>query len=342
MTDEIPQIRTKHPYIMYEMLKGSPEAMHRAIEQFKYFSDSAMKLPVYLTGIGTSYHGVSIAAYPFHSTQIIPIQSYELEHYGKPEGTIIALSHTGKTKTTVNAISKHRDRNHTIAISHYKETPLLNAADNKLVVDQPVDLSLCNTRSFFAGSMAVYCILSTRFKTEVSPDQIHASFMSNFDSIEEQAKAVVDQLNKPEKIFVLGAGPNLTTARETAQKFKEAVHLQSEGIELEEFNHGCTSVIDERTLVLIISSKTVEKRADQIRAACKLVGAPTVSINGTDKINIFTDPLSEDVSPYNNVAAGYFVAYYLALKAGINPDLLRMENQRYRAFDDVIFPPGEH
>lgn len=342
MTDEFPEIRVGHPYLMFEMLRKSPEAMLASIKQFSAIKDEGMVESVYLTGMGTSFHALCLAAYPFHSERVIPVQSYELEHFWDPSGSIIALSHTGKTKTTVDAISKHKRNNYTVGISHFKHSPLLRIADRALPIEQPPDLSLCNTKSFFAGSIAVYTMLQNLFGTNLSPMEIYASFSKDFRNMETRIKEVVEELSVPRHIFVLGAGPNLTAARELAQKLKESTHIHSEGIELEEFNHGCTSVIDDNSLLVILSSKKVKERVQRMVNACKLVGATTITINGPGVHELTTDPPSEDFSPYHNIALIYFLAYSLALKVGVNPDMLRMEDTRYREFDSIIFPPGEH
>lgn len=342
MTDEFPEIRKNHPYVMYEMLGKVPDAVRLATDQFQDITDNNVRFPIYLTGSGTSFHATSIASYPFHRPDVFAVQSYELKHYWNPTGTILALSHTGKTKATVDAVSAHRENNYTIGISHYKDSPLLKVSEKPITIEQSPDLSLCNTKSFFAGSIAVYSLLHNLIDTAVSPTEIYNSFSKDFPGLENQAKEVADRVSVPDRVFVLGAGPNFVSAREVAQKIKEATHIQAEGIELEEFNHGCTSVIDENSLLIIMSSKRVEERAKRISEACRIVGTKTVTVNGPGSYTLNTDPISEDFSPYHNIAALYFFAYYLSLKVGVNPDMLRMENNMYREFDSTVFPPGEH
>lgn len=342
MTDDFPEVRSQHPFLMYDMLLKIPESILSANKQFSDFRDERISGPLYLTGIGTSFHALYSAAYPFHNKAIFAVQSYELEHYWEPSGSIIALSHTGKTKTTVDAIARHKKDNYTVGISHFADSPLLKMTDRAIPIDQPPDLSLCNTKSFFAGSFAVYTVLHNLFETGLSPQKIYTSFSNDFRNMEKQVNDLVQDLSIPNRIFVLGAGPNLAAARELAQKLKEATHIHAEGIELEEFNHGCTSVIDEHSLLVILSSDKVEQRVQRIVSACRIIGTKTVTVNGHGDYELTTDPLTEDLSPYHNIALVYFLAYYLALKTGVNPDMLRMEDKRYREFDSVIFPPGEH
>jgi glucosamine--fructose-6-phosphate aminotransferase (isomerizing) len=343
MTDDIPEKRSGHPYIMYEMLMKSPKAMIQSAKQFTGIDLEGTKFPVFLTGNGTSYHAEMIASYPFCDDRIKLSQAFELLNYCEPKGTIAGLSHTGKTESTVSAVRKHAKGNFTIGVSYAAGSPLLNAVDLPLLIHQEPDRSLCNTMSFFGGSMAMYCLLrSITGKTPKEPSELAESFEKAFPKTGQQSVKIVDNLAIPDKIFVLGAGPNLPSARETAQKIKEASHIFSEGIELEEFNHGCTSLIDSRSLLIIYSSERVAKREEDIVRACRSTGTRVITINGSSDLNLDIDVLDEAHSPFNYISAGYFIAYYLALKSGVNPDLLRFDEPGYREYDSIVFPPGSH
>ncbi len=132
------------------------------------------------------------------------------------------------------------------------------------------------------------------------------------------------------------------TAREGAQKIKEATHVHAEGIDLEEFNHGCTAVIDDHSLIIIISNRKNEERAAQIVEASKYVGTKTMVINGDGDYSFYNEDIDEYFSPFLNIIPLYYLAYHLAVAKGINPDYLRFEDSRYRKYDDTVFPPGAH
>lgn len=155
-------------------------------------------------------------------------------------------------------------------------------------------------------------------------------------------KSIVSELPEIHNIFVLGSGNNFFAARETAQKIKEATHIFAEGIELEEYNHGCTSLTGKGTLLINICNREDLKRVREINSGIRLVGAKSIGIGGEGDYEVDLDVRNSFELPVESVIYTYFLAYHLALKLGINPDLLRFDEKEYYDFDMVIFPPGQH
>lgn len=345
MTDDLPEVRKSHPFVMYEMMKDTPNGIKSTLERVKNFDPSLLAGPIYFTGNGTAYHSAVIGAQILHSSDK-PwhiIQAYELEKYGKPAGTVIGVSHTGKTKSTVDAMRKASITAATLGITHYDRSPLTEVSRYSLVIGNSPDLSLCNTKTFFDNVFAVMHLSSLYGEIPVDLEKLAHEVNDAIANLDSVVEGIARELKDVNDIFVLGAGPNFTAARESAQKIKEATHIHAEGIELEEFNHGCTAVIDDKSLVIIIETPTVRERSQDIVRACRTVGTRTVVINGQGDYSITTpDAGNEYLSPVINIVPLYYLAYYLAVAKGINPDYLRFEEEAYLKYDQVVFPPGAH
>lgn len=345
MTDDLPEVRSRHPYLMYEMLKDTPAGMKKTLEILKKEDFDFLSDKLFITGNGTAYHSSTLGAQVLWNSGMHwrSIQSYELEHYYKPSGTLIGFSHTGKTKSTVDSLKIAGNDVKKVGISHYANTPLFHASNHQILIGNSPDLSLCNTKAFFDNAFASLEISNVYGDLSIDTNGFMEQVSRSIINMERPVKEAVDELRKPKDIFVLGAGPSLIAAREAAQKLKESTHLHAEGIELEEFNHGCTSVIDDKSLVIIINSKEVNSRTSDIVNACKTVGTQTMVINGNGDQTI---ELEETQDPYLFPIAAmvplYYTAYYLALKLGVNPDYLRFEDKRYLEYDNIVFPPGAH
>ncbi len=345
MTDELPEIRKGHPYVMYEMLRSTGKGIDSTQDKMDKFDYSLIKGPLTFTGNGTAYHSGIIGAQILSgsSADWRVIQAYELEKFSHASGTVAAISHTGKTKSTVDAIRKVSGNCRTVAITHYENSPLVEECDNSIVIGDFPDRSLCNTKAFFDNVFAVMSIASRYGGVETDIAGLAAKVKASVDSLDSVVKDIASDLGGIESIFVLGAGPDYAVAREAAQKLKEATHLHAEGIELEEFNHGCTSVIDDRTLVVIIESEIVSERSQDIVRACREVGTKTLVLNGNGDYTISTAATGNVLlDPVIHVVPLYYLAYHLALVKGINPDYLRFEDERYLRYDKVVFPPGAH
>lgn len=345
MTDDLPEVRKNHPYLMYEMLIQTPAGIRKTLEIMKGVDYSFLTDSLYFTGNGTAYHSSTLGAQILWDSKKDwkSIQAYELEHYHHVKGTLVGFSHTGKTKSTVDAVNGVGSDVKTVGISHYPDTPILKAADHGLVIGDSPDMSLCNTKAFFDNVFAALEIARVFGEVEVDTEAFADLIENEIHDQEKPVSEAIESLRVPRDIFVLGAGPSYIAAREAAQKIKESTHLHAEGIELEEFNHGCTSVIDDKSLVIIINSPEVNKRTSDIVKACKTVDTQTLVINGAGDQSIKVRvPENQYLYPVSAMVALYYMAYFLALKTGTNPDYLRFEDKRYLDYDNIVFPPGAH
>lgn len=345
MTDELPEVRKSHPYLMYEMLKDTPDGIRSTLKAMEKFPFDALKSPLYFTGNGTAYHSSLMGAQVLTGSRMEwhVVQAYELEKYMHPEGTVIGVSHTGKTKSTVDAVRKARESATTVGITHYADSPLVDASDHAMAIGNGPDRSLCNTKTFFDNVFAVMSIVNEYGVLGIDIKGLASKVIRAISDLDEPAAKIAEELGDVNRIFVLGAGPNYVSAREAAQKIKESTHLHAEGIELEEFNHGCTAVIDDETLVIIVETPTVRERSQDIVRACREVGTRTVVLNGQGDYTIQTpEEKDEYLAPVISMVALYYLAYHLAVVKGINPDYLRFEDEAYLNYDNVVFPPGAH
>ncbi len=345
MTDDLPEIRSGHPYLMYDMLRDTPNGIRKTLEIMKKVDYSFLTDDLFLTGNGTAYHSSTLGAQVLWDTKKTwkSIQSYELENYYSASGTLVGFSHTGKTKSTVDAMKSASGEVMKVGVSHYAGTPLLEASEHRIVIGNSPDMSLCNTKAFFDNAFASLEIANTYGNLGIDSMDFMNSVSKAIEELERPVSEAIEKLRKPNQIFVLGAGPSLIAAREAAQKIKESTHLHAEGIELEEFNHGCTSVIDDQSLVLIINSKEVNRRTLDIVNACRTVGTQSLVINGEGDLRLdVEEPSNRYLYPILAMVPLYYTAYYLALKTGVNPDYLRFEDKRYLDYDNIVFPPGAH
>ncbi len=342
MTDEIPQIRSNHPYIMYEMLKETPKALKTTLKNVANQEIDFRKGGITVTGNGTSFHAGTLGFQSISNEKSIwnHIQSYELENYRTPYSNIVAFSHTGKTYSTIQSIKKHVDK-FKVGVSHDPDSPLAHVVDKSIVIEE-MDLSLCNTKAFFDNALASLIIA----KKYESSDYDFSGFISmvekNLYRADSMMKSIVQEMGEVQNIFVLGAGNNYIAARETAQKLKEATHIHSEGIELEEYNHGCTSVTGNKTLLINICNRADIERVKQINEGIRFVGAKSLSIGGPGDFEVGLDARNTFELPIQAIAYTYFFAYYMAIKVGVNPDILRFDEKDYYDFDMSIFPTGQH
>ena len=128
------------------------------------------------------------------------------------------------------------------------------------------------------------------------------------------------------KIFFVGRGQDLITAKEGALKLKEITYKQAEAYAAGELKHGPIALIDSQSFVVVVATR--EEYLSRVRATVselKSRGAYTVGISsvgelGTDRTlklprleSCFLEPLLA-VLPLQNIALS------ASLCLGLNPD----------------------
>ncbi len=130
-----------------------------------------------------------------------------------------------------------------------------------------------------------------------------------------------------ERVLCAGIGIDLITARELALKLAEGARLQTAGLHLETLLHGHLAGEDAGTAVVLIDSDQesvrIARRAEIAEAALAAIGMPVLRL----AVPAFTDALSRLLA-----AAGALQALTLELvrARGLNPDLIRREEEPYR------------
>ena len=368
--------RTSHPFYTYDMIKGIPKAFDvtlDAVQSFEVKQELASDSPLYFTGNGTAFYAATLGSQILNLTNVewLVAQGFELDHYTRimpsnvKRGLAIGVSHSGITKTTVDALSFVKSRGaQTIGVTHFRDRPISKAVDKTLIVADGPDKSRCHTKTYVAAAAGVFGLLSSkllpsifgkdenlrRIRREFEADLLSKLELAIANAEEPARKAASELHRKVSKIFFAGAGPNIVTAREAALKIKETSYLGAEGMELEEMLHGPAMSFDSGTLVVIISPSgpSVERSSDLL-AAAKEIGATTLVVSDTTTLSfegadyMIRIPSSyEYLSPFLSIIPLYFFSYFLAVEKGNNPDYLRYLDQKYWDARNIIFPPGTH
>lgn len=355
--------RTSHPFYTYDMIKEIPKGVKSTLELIR---ESKLEFPsperLVFTGNGTAFYSAQMGS------QVLSLsradwkvaQAFELTNYEhwKQGGLAIGVSHSGITKSTLDALSLAKSNGaHVVGITHFPDRPISKVADKTFVIGDGPDKSRCHTKTYATSAAAVLELsLKLARPLEGELDSIRKQFEnelthkleSTVSSTEKPAREAARSYSKKiSKLFFTGAGPNLVTAREAALKIKESSFLSGEALELEEILHGPWQVFDPETLVIIIApSGPSQERARDLISACRKVGAKSIAVSDSSELDSdssFRIPsIHEHLSPFLSIIPLYFFAYFLAVSRGNNPDLLRYLDPKYWSARQIIFPPGTH
>jgi glucosamine--fructose-6-phosphate aminotransferase (isomerizing) len=283
-----------------------------------YLSLSAAKTWTYL--MGESARGIPSSE----------IWYYPSVTFSKLKPSLVAISRSGETTETINALRVFRDRyqEEGLVIGCYPESTMARSSQFPLMAPNAQETSIAQTRSFssmyiLSQLLAATAAKNAEFLKELAqlPDIFGRVIFKN----EELVKRIgVD--SKYQHFVFLGSGVNFGLASEAMLKMKEMSTSNSEVFSFMEFRHGPMSVISDQSLVIGFVSDTRKKDELQVLQEMKKLGAHTLALV-EDATAVNADYIIELESGISEVARGamylpllQLLGFYHSISKGLNPD----------------------
>jgi glutamine---fructose-6-phosphate transaminase (isomerizing) len=210
----------------------------------------------------------------------------------------------------------------TVAIVNVEGSPVADAADACLPLQAGREQSVAATKSFIVSLAASAALVAAwtqnaelTWAIKQLPQQLHEATQLAWPSF-------VEGLTGASSLYVLGRGPSLPIAAETALKLKETCALHAEAYSTAEVMHGPLELVEKGFPVLAYAQHDAAREGtlaavDRMRRA----GAH-VLVAGQDLTCIkATHPLLE---PILMVQTAYLAIEKLAVALGRNPDHPRL------------------
>jgi glutamine---fructose-6-phosphate transaminase (isomerizing) len=301
-------IRAQFPYWQAALLQPVPRLQARCIV---------------VTGCGTSYYLAQSLAVAFNAggQQAIAVPGAEWArrpecYLADPTGVlVIGLSRSGTTTETVQAIKASRARGwKTFAISCEPGSTILTAADDGLCL--PTD-----RREGIVMSVSASLMLLGGLR--MAGVALSANVVPAAQSALLQMDDGVGPLLRGRSHFVyLGAGVNYGIATEGCLKLQEMSISYSQAFHPMEYRHGPVSLIDDKSLVVMIySADTAAEEAALVREL-QAKGARVIGIDGPGDLSINLG-LTGPAAAVACLPALQLLGEKVALSKGINSETPR-------------------
>ena len=217
-------------------------------------------VPWVLAGSGASFHAAAAAAALLRSLgarDATALPSSELwmepaDHVG-PGTVVVGMSRTGTTTETVQAVRSAASLGATtVGITLTASTPLADATDHPLVLENVGERGRVMTRSFSnlllaAAALAQQATRSTDLLTDMAKQA--AARVPEMDAA---ARALAEP--RTSAVVFLGSGPGAALARQAALQLTETSEMPTEAHHVLEYRHGPLARLDDRTLVVLLST----------------------------------------------------------------------------------------
>ena len=253
---------------------------------------------VAVVGCGTSFHAAQTSGHGFDALEFLLRQ---------PEADLLVLvSHEGTTPLTIEAASAFAGEKW--LVTGKRESDLATRCNVVFVVTPELEESYCHTASY---TCAVAALAALRGED--------VSWLS--DAVAERLAGERLPISEHERWLIAGAGRDWPTAQEAALKLREGAHLAAEAHLLEELLHGHLAAVDEsvRCFVLEGEGRSVPRAAEAAGALREL---------GCDVTLVPTSHPVVDIVPFQ------LLTIDLAEDRGVDPDLIRWDDPRWKAARD--------
>lgn len=291
-------------------------ALHQSLPQVQATT-------IVITGCGSSYFLSQTLACAFNANGQPAIAVPGAEWARRPECylantadvLVIGLSRSGSTSETVQAIRASRARGwRTLAVSCDPGSPILAAAEHGICL--PTDPDEGIVMSVSASLMLLAGLRMAGVDLPESVASMAATAMAAMDS-------GLDPVLSGRSHFVyLGAGPQFGIATEGGLKLQEMSISYSQSFHPMEYRHGPVSLIDTRSLVVLLYSSASAAEEAVLAAELQAKGATVIGLNGPGDLSITLGP-NDAANALAALPALQLMGEKVALSKGINSETPR-------------------
>lgn len=359
---EMPQFRSRPPYLMTEMIAAEPGLAQRLVRRLREqdsvgsLADVVQKAvakgrPVLVTGCGTSQHAaiavaelLTEALAPAAGREIRAVEALDVVRRPLSAGVLIGISHEGGTTLTNAALAATRAAGGTTALVTVGDgSPGAALADHLITTDEQ-DRSWCHTVGYLSPIIAGIVLGSRIGGTRVDAVAIHA--LLDVAHEPRGAADVAAGLAGVDRLITAGSGPDHGSAREMALKIAEGARLPANALEIETVLHGHLAAATRWTGLVVIGTDVVadglaRERVVRVLEAARALSMPAAALldeSVATMVDASLTPAGRILLPHTGRVRGVaasllgpviplqLVAERLARARGVDPDTIGRED----------------
>ena len=291
---------------------------------------------IVFVGAGTSYHACLFGQYLFAAVARRHVDAYvssDFEQHADllgPGSVVVALSQSGETLDTLEALRLARDRGaETIALTNVELSSIARLSHHVIPLFSGPEIAVAATKSYTA-QLAIITLFGQTLATEGGSDGTQplwqardALYNLTSEAARHHTREVGRDLLGPQPVFLTGRGRHYVTALEAALKLKEVAGLKAEALHGGEMKHGTLALVEDGTPALHFYDRQDLTRTEIAASELKSRGARIISI-GPQPLPSSDHHIRVDdagvATPIVQVVPMQILAYELAKLKSMNPD----------------------
>lgn len=249
------------------------------------------------------------------------------------DSAVVALSQSGQTPDVVEYVERARARGAlTIALTNEEDSDLAHAAELVIPLAAGPERAVAATKTYL-NELAALALLAGHAAGRGADA---AEGLAACCTLLEEAIATVERAVIPAappfalvgRMYVIGRGVELATAREIALKLTETCRIVADALTATDFAHGPVAALDPLFPVWVIASRdpalpaaaAAARAAQEVGATVIASGSAAQEIEGAAYRFETPAPPLELLSPLVSVVPGQLFAWALARARGLDPD----------------------
>jgi glucosamine--fructose-6-phosphate aminotransferase (isomerizing) len=238
----------------------------------------------------------------------------------------------------------------TIGVTDIEDTPFARSVDATIIGPGGAKNEMPATRTY---SSAIFRVLMLAIRYAQKKGSLYYAheyderirripeLLRHFlDEYDKKVPAIVETLFGYNAYYIIGAGPNISTAMEGAMAVTQGTGKPSYGYDVVEYMHGpIQSLTNKCCIVSVVAPGPYRKQLVEFSKAAQKIGAKIVTVGLSDEEMpavfdtrfVFPDTIPEILTPIIYCAPFWLLSYYFSLKTGRNPDTLSMGKDEFKA-----------
>jgi glucosamine--fructose-6-phosphate aminotransferase (isomerizing) len=332
--------------IFLSEIRGQPHALTRLLEHADSYERVAAEIArrspavIRLVGHGSSDAAASYGVYAFGVMagltavrDSISLTVYYDAGIDVSSSVVIALSQSGQTQDVVEYVNRLRSRGaYTVAVTNDARSALAQASDTTLPLLAGPERAVAASKTYMnqLASLALLAGAAAGKGAKVADDlrRVAAQMAEMLDPVGLRAGEIAPAFTYVERMFVIGRGFELATAREVALKLTETCRLSAEPLTATDLAHGPVAAIEALFPVWAIASHdetlgAVVEATERARAAGSTLvasGSAAAKIPGAAFTLPVPRPPRPAYAPLLSVVAGQLFSAALARAKGLDAD----------------------
>lgn len=332
--------RGRYPHFMLKEIYEQPRVLSEIATRLEEAERIARIIKrsygTYMVGCGTAAYACIAGSYIFskvarrHINWAIGSEFSYQQDFLTPKSLIAALSQSGETIDTLEAVRKAKEKRAKIlALVNVLGSSLYREADEKLLIGAGPERAVASTKAF-TGKIAHLILLAyslagkTRDGQEVLMKAVRSSKAVLKGHALQKIKNLAKKIKNAEHIYVVGRGLSYPASLEAALKIKEISYIHAEGFAAGELKHGVIALVEKGTPCIVFAPN------DETYGA-NLAGAMEMKARGSFIIGIshkshevfdYYIPVKDaaEATIIPNIIVAQLLAYYLTVRRGLDPD----------------------